>query len=513
MKIAIYSRKSIETDTGESIKNQINMCQDYFNRQYENCTFEVFQDEGFSGGNINRPSFQRMMELARIRQFDVIAVYKIDRIARNIVDFVNTFDSLEKQGVRLVSITEGFDPSTPIGKMMMLLLASFAEMERMNIAQRIKDNMKELAKIGRWSGGTPPTGYTTVKVMEDTKKVTYLKLIEEESNNIKEIFEKYAAGNSTYQITKDFEQKGLNYPSKTIQNVLNNPTYLRATEGSIKFLERQGYLVYGSPNDCGFLPYNRRPRNKNGVKETNSNTKFVGVSKHEPVIDLSLWIKVQEILKNNATDPKPRISEFTWLAGLVKCKCGAGMYVNPGHAKKNGERNYYFRCSANRNNTNSDCDNKFLRVDYAEKYVLDTAELLLDEGYLEQFVKTSNGDKSIDKEIKSINKKIITTDKSIDNLVDKLAIMSNAASTVLMSKIEELTKQNILLKEELLKLERRRLLSDANTQNIGIMHNNVKLFLESENDIELRRMYLRAIFEYFVWDSNAYKLQVKLLNM
>lgn len=513
MRIAIYSRKSVETDTGESIKNQINLCKEYFNRQHDNCTFEVFQDEGFSGGNINRPSFQRMMELARIRQFDVIAVYKIDRIARNIVDFVNTFDSLEKQGVRLVSITEGFDPSTPIGKMMMLLLASFAEMERMNIAQRIKDNMKELAKIGRWSGGTPPTGYTTIKTIEDNKKITYLKLIEEESHNIREIFEKYAAGCSTYQISKELKDKGLNYPSKTIQNMLLNPTYLRVTEASIKVLERQGYLVYGEPNNCGFLPYNRRPRNKNGLKETNSKNKLVGVSKHESVIDLPLWIKVQEILKNNATAPKPRISEFTWLAGMIKCKCGAGMYVNPGHLKKNGERNYYFRCSANRNNSNSKCDNKFLRVDYAEKYVLDTAELLLDKDYLNQYVKSSNDDRSIDKEIKSINKKIITIDKSIDNLVDKLAIMSNAASTVLMSKIEELTKQNILLKEELLKLERRRLLSDANTQNIDIMHNHVKLFLESENDIELRRMYLKSIFEYFIWNSSAYKLQAKLLNM
>jgi len=405
MRIAIYSRKSVETDTGESIKNQINLCKEYFNRQYDNCTFEVFQDEGFSGGNINRPSFQRMMELAKIKQFDIIAVYKIDRIARNIVDFVNTFDSLEKQGVRLVSITEGFDPSTPIGKMMMLLLASFAEMERMNIAQRIKDNMKELAKIGRWSGGTPPTGYTTVKVVEDGKKVTYLKLIEEESNNIKEMFEKYVAGQSTYQIEKDFESKGLNYPNKTIQNILNNPTYLRATEGSIKVLERQGYLVYGSPNNCGFLPYNRRPRNKNGLKETHSKNKFVGVSKHEAIIDLPLWIKVQEILKSNATDPKPRISEFTWLAGLVKCKCGAGMYVHPGHTKKNGERNYYFRCSAKRYDSNIDCDNKFLRIDYAEKYVLDTAELLLDKDYLNKFIKTNNEDQSIDKDIKSINKK------------------------------------------------------------------------------------------------------------
>jgi DNA invertase Pin-like site-specific DNA recombinase len=177
MRVAIYSRKSIETDTGESIKNQIAICKRYFQRENDECTFEIFEDEGFSGGNTNRPDFKRMMELVNANQFDAIAVYKLDRIARNIVDFVNTYDELERLNVKLVSVTEGFDPSTPIGKMMMMLLASFAEMERMNIAQRVKDNMKELAKLGRWSGGTTPPGYNVEKIQEGSKVSAYLKLI------------------------------------------------------------------------------------------------------------------------------------------------------------------------------------------------------------------------------------------------------------------------------------------------------------------------------------------------
>ena len=72
---------------------------------------------------------------------------------------MNTFDILKKNKVSLVSITEGFDPTTPVGMMLMTMIAGFAEMERMNIAQRVKDNMNALAKMGRWLGGTPPTGY------------------------------------------------------------------------------------------------------------------------------------------------------------------------------------------------------------------------------------------------------------------------------------------------------------------------------------------------------------------
>ena len=70
-RIAIYSRKSRETDTGESIKNQIQMCKDYFLKQNDKYTFEIFQDEGFSGGNTNRPEFQRMMLFAKQKKFDI----------------------------------------------------------------------------------------------------------------------------------------------------------------------------------------------------------------------------------------------------------------------------------------------------------------------------------------------------------------------------------------------------------------------------------------------------------
>jgi len=347
-RIGIYSRKSVETDTGESIKNQIKFCKEYFQR-HGDCKFEIFEDEGFSGGNIDRPSFKRMMELIKLKQFDVVAVYKIDRIARNIVDFVNIFDELENFGVQLVSITEGFDPSTPAGRMMMLLLASFAEMERMNIAQRVKDNMNELAKMGRWSGGTPPKGYITEKAIENGKKVTYLRLIDTEAFYVKECFRKYAEGLSTYAISKYLKEKyNIIYPDKTIYNIILNPTYLISSEEGSRYLNSMGYTVFGEANGNGYLPYNRRPRTK-GTKSWNDKSKFVGVSKHQGIVDLPLWIRVQEVLNaRNRDSIKDRASEVTYLSGLIKCKCGASMCVNPGHLRKDGTRNHYFRCISRR---------------------------------------------------------------------------------------------------------------------------------------------------------------------
>ena len=108
-RIAIYTRKSKNTLQGDSIGTQINLVKDYF-RNIE-CKFEIFQDEGFSGGNTNRPAFKIMMN--RITEFDIVAVYKMDRISRKITDFFDIFNQLEKKGVSLVSVTENFNISTP----------------------------------------------------------------------------------------------------------------------------------------------------------------------------------------------------------------------------------------------------------------------------------------------------------------------------------------------------------------------------------------------------------------
>ena len=155
-KIAIYSRKSKFTGKGESIGNQIELCKDYvrnmFGERYvELC--EVFEDEGFSGGNLKRPAFQRMMADVRKRKFKAIVVYRLDRISRNISDFTGLIDELTKQDVSFVSIREQFDTSTPMGRAMMFIISVFSQLERETIAERIRDNMHELAKTGRWGIG------------------------------------------------------------------------------------------------------------------------------------------------------------------------------------------------------------------------------------------------------------------------------------------------------------------------------------------------------------------------
>ena len=100
--IAIYSRKSRYTGKGESIGNQIDLCREYICTHYGDAAAEhavVFEDEGFSGGKLNRPDFKKMMTAAKDRKFKAIVVYRLDRISRNIGDFAERAEFDGEHGI------------------------------------------------------------------------------------------------------------------------------------------------------------------------------------------------------------------------------------------------------------------------------------------------------------------------------------------------------------------------------------------------------------------------------
>jgi len=191
--IAIYSRKSKFTGKGESIGNQVELCREYIQTHLGDEAAEkavVFEDEGFSGGNVNRPAFKKMMTHVERGEFKALVVYRLDRVSRNVSDFSSLIENLNRRDIVFVSIREQFDTATPMGRAMMYIASVFAQLERETIAERIRDNMHELAKTGRWLGGNTPTGYfsesvKSVTVDGKTKKACKLRLIPEEAETVK----------------------------------------------------------------------------------------------------------------------------------------------------------------------------------------------------------------------------------------------------------------------------------------------------------------------------------------
>ena len=145
--IAIYSRKSRFTGKGESVGNQIELCRQYLRAHEPDAPEpEIFEDDGFSGGDLNRPAFRRMMRAAEAGRFRMLIVYRLDRISRSIGDFTALIERLAQLNVAFVSIREQFDTSTPMGRAMMYIASVFSQLERETIAERIRDNLRELPR-------------------------------------------------------------------------------------------------------------------------------------------------------------------------------------------------------------------------------------------------------------------------------------------------------------------------------------------------------------------------------
>ncbi|MBP1889828.1 DNA invertase Pin-like site-specific DNA recombinase [Clostridium moniliforme] len=495
-KIAIYSRKSKETDTGESIKNQINLCKNYFSNKYSNCNFEIFVDEGFSGGNTNRPAFQNMMKFSRLKKFDIIGIYKIDRIARNITDFFNIYNELEKNNIKLVSITEGFDATTPIGRMMMTILAGFADMERENIRERIKDNMNELAKLGRWSGGTPPSGYISESKYINGKKITYLKLLENKKEIIEKIFKLASDNFTTYQIGKK-----LNISSKTISNIIANPTYIKSDLEAKHYLENIGYKVYGDINGKGFLSYGRRPK-RNGKKLYNSPDKFVSVSVHEGIVDSLTWIKANENLKKRALIGRPRISNNSFLAHLVTCKCGSKMFLTYSYTKKNGDKSFYFKCSGKKNKS-INCNSSSIRASVLEEKVLDVLiKISLNKNLLNKYINVNNN--NYKKELANLKNKLKSNKSKIDSLTNKISILNGDALKIINNKINNICDENRTIDKNIMNLEKNLMLNKNQNYSLDYFQTKLKYILIILNELPIteKQNFVKEVIKEIKFDGN-----------
>lgn len=494
-KIAIYTRKSVYKENSESIETQINMCKAYFTRQFDDCSFEIFEDEGFSGKNTDRPAFKRLMYLCKLNKFDSVAVYKIDRLARNIVDFMNIYDELEKLDTKLISITEGFDPSTAMGKMMMVMLAAFADMERINIAQRVKDNMIALAKKGCYTGGPANRGYS-VEIKEDGKK--YLKL--ENPKFIKFIYSKFNEGYSLLQILRMQKEEFGTYAlgtSPSIQRFLRSPIYVKSSKEVSSYLISKGFEVVGKEKySCGYITYGVTSHNPIAI-----------VSKHTAVISPEVWLKVNHRLDNIKEFFSKRDSKCYWLTGVLKCSvCGAKYILANAHGKS------YYTCSTRlkrgKNNPHSCANNKYLYADKLENSIDNFVKSLFDKDVFNSYY--NNEKIYINDNSKEINKQISINEKSIKNLVEKLALLSNDAGKFLTDKIEELTLQNTNLKIKLEEIKLNKLENEINKSNPNVIYGNIINFLNAK-DLEEKRRIIRLIFKSIYYNSSNHSLRVEFI--
>lgn len=529
MKAAIYSRKSRFTGKGESVENQIQLCKEYLNHmQVED--FVVYEDEGFSGSNTDRPQFKQMMKAAKSKNFDILICYRLDRISRNIADFSNLIQELQKYNISFISIREQFDTSTPMGRAMMYIASVFAQLERETIAERIKDNMLELAKSGHWLGGQTPLGFeskSVVYISDDFKqrKMYQLSPVVEELNVVAKIYEKYLETHSLprtlkYLLTSNIKgKKGGDFGITSLKAILRNPVYVKSDASVFEYLLKKGMNTCGSPSGKGILVYNKK---NSKYKSRDVSEWYAATSNHNGVIDSLKWLEVQSIMDKNKIQSKQRLgtSKTALLAGLLKCShCESPMRVSYGRVNnKTGIKTYYYACIMKCNSGKTRCNNPNVKGTEIESYVVKSIQkinktILLSELQTYREETASAIDKSY---ITDIQNELQLKNKQMDSLLIKLSEIENSiASEYILSKIESLGSEIKELELKLNNLENIKAESINNQLNLDIFIdalNDFNTTIELIPDINKKKLLLETIIDSIFWDGVTGEVTINLLG-
>ena len=526
MKIAIYSRKSKFTGKGDSVENQVQMCREYCNRLYnETIEFIIYEDEGFSGGNTNRPKFQELIKDALNKKFDALICYRLDRISRNVADFSATLELLQKHDIAFVSIKEQFDTSTPMGKAMVYIASVFAQLERETIAERVRDNMLELAKSGRWLGGQTPLGFKSEEMVyldQDFKERKMYKLtpVSDEMETIKLIYDKYLELKSLSQVTKYLNQNSIKtktgkdiWNKSGVQDILVNPVYVKANKNVIAYLNDLGMTVVGSPDSKhGILTYNKK-RGRTTYRDIGE--WVAAIARHEGIISSKDWLVVQKLLQENK-EKAPRLGKTNnaLLTGILKCaKCGSNMKVI--HGKNKSGKVFYYKCTLKDSSGGTRCNNGNVRTDQVEKILKEKLkEYSLNKGLLrkqiEEYKQELVNSKSYEfKNIDNIKKDITSKKMQIENLVNQMSL-SPVAAKYIIPQIESINKEIETCQKTLTDIETStNLISQADLNLEMIFKCLDKIQIIDELDDEEKKLIFNVMLDSVLWDGDTGNLDIK----
>lgn len=354
MAIALYARKSIERENSISCDTQIEYCKSVIKPDERNEKVITFVDNGYSGANINRDGFQKMMKLVGQNKISKVIVYKLDRISRSLSDFVNILQEFKAHKVEFVSSQESFDTSSPYGEMIVKILMVFAEFERTSIINRITQAYAHRSELGFYMGGRQPYGFELIPTVIHNIQTKKLNPIPPEVEQIQYIFEVYAQENVSLQrlmnilvAENQLPLNGSSWSTAKLSTILKNPIYVKADADIYDYFERHGVQMVSDVSmftgEYGAQLYGHTKHNPDNPDW--SDMKLVLLT-HNGIVQSDIWLKCQRKLEKNKQITNSYSNQTSWLSGKVICeKCGHTMTTIKGKINKSGEMRRYFNCT------------------------------------------------------------------------------------------------------------------------------------------------------------------------
>lgn len=313
---AIYTRKSTEEGLDQdfnSLDAQREACAAYvLSQRHEGWAAvpEIYDDGGYSGGNMERPALKALLTDVAAGNVDIIVVYKVDRLTRSLADFAKIVEVLDAKGASFVSVTQSFNTTTSMGRLTLNVLLSFAQFEREVTGERIRDKIAASKAKGMWMGGPVPLGYD----LGERKLV----INDAEAQTVRHMFARYLELRSGRLLAAELDRHGVRSKQRT---------------------DRHG------------RSYGGKPMSRGAIYAILQNRLYIGEvvhrgqiypGQHEGIIDRAVFEKAQELMKVGRVDRRLQTNaqEPSLLAGLVYD--GFGRRMSPSHSSRAGRRYRYY---------------------------------------------------------------------------------------------------------------------------------------------------------------------------
>jgi site-specific DNA recombinase len=341
-RVCLYTRISTDEENQPTSLHSQRERLEAFCAAQESWRIIAHQEDRATGTKLDRPGLQAALDLARSGAIDLLLVYRVDRLSRKVRQLAQLAEELDTYGVTLRSVTEPFDTGSAAGRMMLQMLAVFAEFEHATIVDRVTAGIERRAKEGRWPTGRLPFGYRR----DEQKRVVP---DERTAPVVKRIFELYTRGRlGTAAIARTLAAEQAPAPPAgwqpaVVQLILDNEAYL-------------GRVIWRQQSLPGL---------------------------HEPLIDDVTFHRARRLLRERGEDMALRRSNpgDYLLTGLVRCGRCRRAYVGMS-ARGNGGTYHYYACTRRQKLGRAGCDGERIPRDKLETAVLAQLATLYRDGAL-----------------------------------------------------------------------------------------------------------------------------------
>lgn len=529
MKVGIYVRVSTTQQIDrDSLRTQEERLRQYCKAQdFEVYKNKPYKDEGISAKDTKRPGFEELMQDIKAGRIQVVIVTRLDRVTRSLKDLIELMEFLQQHNAKLISLTESIDTTGPMGRFIINLLGSIAQLEREIDSERVSADMHHRALAGKWTGGVVPLGYTTkgklIKVflrkgmkedeaLKEANKIApekgRLYAVKQEAELVRKIYQLYLERKSLRRVTHELNEKGIKTPenktwaANSIRRILTNPTYA----GRIWYGKRKTELATGKLR-------NVKPELWKVVK-----------GEHEAILSEELFSNVQELLKQKYMKPSKAKGVYL-LAGLLRCgMCKGGMFGYIYFKKQYNKEYFYYRCQNSIQKGRIVCRGMVVPAGVVEKAVTDTLlELSKNEQFLHQkekiFDKLRQRSKPVKSEFNEDKKRLVQEEKRLvdirTTLLEKLEnkIIDDA---VFVERFDENKKQIDSVRGRMAKLSSQG--EEINLQEIAMqtsyedLCNLPKMWqhLSDEEKQEKLRSIINQVIVHYDRATGKIKLEIEL---